>query len=111
MYICVIENENPTCAGDENSTLPEDFWAFRYEWCATDDHDRVLEAESVVECMRHCTNETDFDCQSLDFVVAEQPLCYLRAERRYEVATYQATTDCHSLDRGRSGKLFVDLSN
>ena len=77
---------------------------YRPNYCATSVNDRVTSAETLLECMQRCLQELDFNCNSLDFQAGDQPMCYLRHERRDAVASDYVRTDyCYSMDLWRDG--------
>ena len=83
--------------------------------CALSVYDKRVDAETLLECMARCQQETAFNCSTLDFhagaVAGDPPACYLRSQNRTEVsADMQATSHCYTSQRLDDGALLIDIT-
>ena len=85
-------------------------WIFEPELCALSVYDKRVDAETLLECMARCQQETDFDCLTMDFhagaAAGDSPACYLRSQNRSEVsADMEETEYCYTSEKRDNGTL------
>ena len=78
--------------------------------CALSVYDKRVDADTLLECMARCQQETAFNCSTLDFhagaVAGDPPACYLRSRNRTEVSADMEQTDyCYTSEKRHNGTL------
>ena len=86
-----------------------DAWLYWSGTCALTVYDKLVTSDTLLECMRRCQQEDQFNCSSLDFhagdTAGDQPMCYLRNQSKSDVrASYTDTSYCYSAERTENGK-------
>ena len=83
-------------------------WVFEAEMCALSVYDKRVDADTLMECMARCQQETAFNCSTLDFhagaAAGDPPACYLRSQNRTEVsADMEETEYCYTSEKRANG--------
>ena len=86
----------------------DDTWLYWPERCALSVYDKLVTSDTILECMRRCQQEDQFNCSSLDFhagdTAGDQPMCYLRQQSRSDVrGSYIDTAYCYSVEMIEKG--------
>ena len=82
--------------------------------CALSVYDKRVDADTLLECMARCQQETAFNCSTLDFhagaVAGDPPACYLRSQNRTEVSDeMQETEYCYTSEKLDNGTVFSSV--